>query len=81
MRSSETMLQHFSSALYATDKKERAKFYYVTLVALRDCRSVLLEAKVDYQPLYSQFEVLHGRLEQICLDFCTEDSGQLRMLG
>jgi hypothetical protein len=81
LRSAEQLTHHFSKAIHARDPKEAAKNLYVTLVSLRDIRDSLNEFAFPASSLRLSWEVLHGRLEQICLDYAEGEGGQLRMLG
>jgi len=81
MRSSETMIHHFARAVHSQNSKDEAKYLYVTLTCLRDCKETLEEAKLHPVALFLQYEVLHGRLQQICLKLADKEQGQLRMLG
>ena len=81
LRSAEQMLHHFNRAIHTQDRKDAAKFLYVTLVSLRDLRESLDEYRYPAKELRLSWEVLHGRLEQIVLEYADGEHGQLRMLG
>jgi hypothetical protein len=84
LRSAELMLQHFSRALRTSDIKERSRCLFVSLQCARDCAEILDEAGVPTrdEPIRCEYQVLHARLEKLCLDAATEgEGGQLRMLG
>ncbi len=83
MRSSETMIEHFSKSIHAPsgDVKTHATHLYVALICLRDCREIIESAKISEVGFLSQYEVIHGRLEQLCLDAADKSGGQIRMLG
>src|SRR2546423_1142916 len=81
MRSSETMIHHFAAAVHTQDPVEESKNLFVTLVCLRDCKETLDEAGILVGDLPLQFQVLHARLEEICLKAALSEDGQLRMLG
>ena len=75
------MLQNFGRSLYVKDKKDRAKSLFVAVMYLRDCRELILKATGGMGDLQGPYDVLHGRLEQLCLDASEAEQGQLRMLG
>ncbi|OFZ21618.1 MAG: hypothetical protein A2X94_00330 [Bdellovibrionales bacterium GWB1_55_8] len=81
MRSSEEMIRHFSQAVRASDAKDESKNLFVSLICLRDCREILEEAHLQPRQVLSQYETLHGRMEQLVLRASEQESGQLRMLG
>jgi hypothetical protein len=85
LRSAETMMLQFSTAIRATDPKDELKFLCVALLCARDCKEILDETlgKSSSIPkdILSQYEVLHQRLEQICLKASECEGGQFRMLG
>jgi hypothetical protein len=84
MRSSETMIHHFARSIHAPStpegEKARGKDYFVAMQCLQDCHETLKEAEVEDSELGKQYEVLYGRLEQLCLDAASEKNGQIRML-
>src|SRR4051812_2546520 len=67
LRSAETMIHQFSNAIRTKDPKDELKFLCVTLICVRDCKETLDELEQIPHELLSRFEVLHQRLEQICL--------------
>jgi hypothetical protein len=81
LRSAETMLHQFSTAIRTKDPKDELKFLCVALLCARDCKETLDELKDVPKDILSQYEVLHQRLEQICLKASESNGGQLRMLG
>jgi hypothetical protein len=81
LQSAETMLHQFAQSIHTTDAKDELKFLCVALICLRDCKEILDEAGVRDEDLRASFEVLHGRLEKICLDASAVEGGQLRMFG
>lgn len=82
LRSAETMIHQFASAIRATDPKDELKFFCVALICVRDCKEILDESPLAHSPeLCSQYEVLHQRLERICAQASECEGGQLRMLG
>ncbi len=81
VRSSEKMLDHFAKSLTAKDSTEEAKFFFVSLLCLRDCRDILSESGLVVPEIQSKYDVLHRRLEQLCLSGCKTEKNQLRLLG
>jgi hypothetical protein len=90
LRSAETMIHQFATAIRATDPKDELKHLCVALLCARDCKETLDEAGVTDQnvglgnltrEVFSKYEVLHQRLEQICMKASECEGGQLRMLG
>lgn len=85
MKSAATHLLQFSLAVRASDAKEELKFLCVALIALRDCKETLDELTalktVFPDGFIAQYEVLHARMEQLCLKASEANGGQLRMLG
>lgn len=81
LRSAENMLHQFSRAIRTTDSKDELKFLCVALICLRDCKESLEELKALSHAISSEYDVLHGRLEQICAKASDAEGGQLRMLG
>jgi hypothetical protein len=82
LRSSENLIHHFARSIHTQDPKEESKFFAVALICLRDCKDTLEEFKTDpTHEIFSQYTLLHGRLEQLCLDAATSEGGQMRMLG
>lgn len=81
LRSSETMIHHFSRAIYTRDNKEESKCLFVALVALKDCLEIMNENKLEVRDLRSQYQVLEARLEQLAEKACAVENGQMRMLG
>lgn len=82
LRSAENVVHQFARAVHTKDPKEESRFLAVALICLRDCKESLDEAKLAPQSeLYDQYKLLHGRLEQLCLQAAEGEGGQLRMLG
>jgi hypothetical protein len=81
LRCAQAMLHHLSLALHRRDPKEVSKSFYVTLTYLRDCQELLDREHIDAFEVRGKWEVLNARLEQLCLDACSVEKGQLRMLG
>jgi hypothetical protein len=82
LRSAENLVHHFARAVHTKDNKEESMFLAVALICLRDCKESIDEAKLPLQnEIYNQFKLLHGRMEQLCLDSAKSEGGQLRMLG
>ena len=81
LRSADCMLEHFSKSVQTSDRKVEMAALFVALTCLRDCKEVLDEASDVPEEVRSQFEFLHPRLEQLCLDRADGEKGQLRMFG
>ncbi len=81
LKSSADMVRHFAQALHTSDGQDRSKNLFVALICLRDCRETLDEQKIDAFEILGRYQVLHGRLEQLCLDAAGAEDGQLRMFG
>jgi hypothetical protein len=81
LQSAETMLHQFAQSIHTRDPKDELRFLCVTLICLRDCKETLDEASVKNEDLWASYEVLHGRLEKICLDASAAEGGQFRMFG
>jgi hypothetical protein len=81
LRSSTQMVHHFAKSLHAKDVKEISRFLCVSLINLRDCREIIDEIGVISDSIEARFNVLHSRLEQLCLKAAEAEEGQLRMFG
>lgn len=82
LRSADSMLLHFTRFMHAVDGKDEMRFLFVTITCLRDCKETLDEWGAPWpDPLRTQFEYVHGRLEKMCLDASAAEGGQFRMLG
>lgn len=81
MKSSADMVRHFAASLHTQDGKERSKGLFLALICLRDCNETLVENGINRFELRGRYEVLHGRLEQLCLAASEAEAGQLRMFG
>lgn len=81
LRSAETLIHQFATAIRTTDPKDELKHLCVALICVRDCKETLDEAGIQSQEVFSKYEVLHQRLEQICMKASECEGGQLRMLG
>ena len=80
-RSSTQMINSFAKSLHVRDVKEVAAQLCVALINLRDCKEIVTEIGVYSDSLEARYNVLHSRLEQLCLKASESESGQLRMLG
>ena len=83
-QSAGTFINHFARSIYTRDKKEESRLLFVALLALRDCKDILIQAKAtpeDHAAIWAQYELLHARMEQICLKASEGEDGQYRMLG
>lgn len=81
VHSADQAVHHFARAIHAQDRKDELRFLCVTLMCLRDCKDVLDAAKVWPDEISARYDVLHGRLEQLCVEASDAEAGQLRMLG
>lgn len=81
LRCARQMFHHFNQSQYTKDSKERSRLLFVALTYLRDCKEVLDREKADTFEMKGRYEVLHGRLEQLCWDASKREGGQLRMIG
>jgi hypothetical protein len=90
LRSAETLIHQFATAIRTTDPKDELKHLCVALICVRDCKEILDEAEIrspnmglgnPTREVISKYEVLHQRLEQICEKASECEGGQLRMLG
>ena len=80
-RCSRSMVHYLNRTLYEKDEKEISKHLYVTLTYLRDCKEIFDRLTIDSFEVIGRFEVLHGRIEQMCQEAAKAEGGQLRMLG
>lgn len=81
LRSSGTMVQHFSRSLYTQDPKEQARCFFVALVNLRDTKDILLEAGYPFSSIQSKYDFLHERMEKLCDKMADKENGQFRLFG
>jgi hypothetical protein len=82
LRSAENLVHNFARAVHTQDNKEESRFLAVALICLRDCKESLDESKLPAQnEIYNQYTLLHGRMEQLCLQAAQCEGGQMRMLG
>ncbi len=84
LRCARQMFHHFNQSQYAKDARERNRLLFVSLTYLRDCKEVLeREGALAFNSfeMKGRYEVLHGRLEQLCWDASKREGGQLRMIG
>jgi hypothetical protein len=81
MQSCETMIERFARSIHATDPKESATQLYVSLINLRDCREILDEAHIADENVDALYDVVHQRLERLCLNAAEGEKGQLRAFG
>lgn len=72
---------HFATAIQTTDAKERLKNLCVALLCLRDCREVLDREDVKAFDVRGRYEVIHSRLENLCLEASDAEGGQLQLIG
>lgn len=93
-RCSQQVVHHFTESLAQKDRNKRAQSLFVALTYLRDCRDLLDQAYEDFGPktetepgsarrteIDHYWDVLHSRLERLCLESADAETGQLRMLG
>lgn len=82
VQSSAQLLLSFERALRTSDPKEEARFLYSAIVNSRDARDELTAAGVFEGDLKARWEVVHARLEKLCVAAADRgERGQLRMLG
>jgi len=81
LKSSADMVRHFAESIHTEDAKKRSKSLFVALICLRDCKEVLDQNQVEGFEIRGRYEVLHARLEQLCLEASSSENGQLRMFG
>ena len=81
IHSSSDMVRHFAASIHTENKKERSKSLFLALICLRDCKEVLDKNGIQSMEIRGRYDVLHARLEQLCLDASDSENGQLRMLG
>lgn len=81
LHSSSDMVRHFASSIHTENKKDRSKSLFLALICLRDCKELLDRQGVESIEIRGRYDVLHARLEQLCLDASENENGQLRMLG
>ena len=81
MRSADQLLQYFTRSIHEKDPKDELKWICVAVWSLRDCKEILHESGARTPEIIAEYQVLHHRLEQICLKAADAEDGQLRMLG
>ena len=72
---------HFSTALQTGDDRERLRSFCVALLCLRDCKEVLDRAGVTTFDVRGRWEVIHARMEHLCLEASEAEGGQLQLIG
>ena len=81
LRSSEHLMVSFEKFLRASDDVQRGVCIYSALTNFRECREELVEMNQWSGDLEIKGAIVSARLEQLALEVCRSEMGQLRMLG
>ncbi len=75
------MVFGLTQSLQTTDRKAELRFVCSSLINLRDCKDILIEAKLFDGETKQVYTVLCGRLERICSIKALDAGGQLQLFA
>lgn len=81
LASAQKSVLYFERSVRATSRSEELKALCVSLFCLRDCREILDRHHIGCFDVMGRYEVLHGRLEQLCDAAADEQGGQFEMFS
>ena len=80
-QSADTMIDQLSQSIHARDAIGEASHLCVAYQCLKDCREVLDQNGIRLRDLDADYEIVHERLEKLCLKAAESEGGQLRLLA